>query len=45
MPARFAAVGDLHADIDDHPYPLATLLAWAARDEREGAEGPPEDAG
>jgi DNA ligase D len=44
MPARFAAIGDLHADIDDHPYRLDTLLEWAARDEREGAEVPPEDA-
>ena len=41
MPARFAALGDLHADIDDHPYPLATLLEWAERDERAGAEAPP----
>jgi DNA ligase D len=45
MPARFAAVGDLHADIDDHPYRLDTLLEWAERDERQGAELPPEDAG
>jgi DNA ligase D len=45
MPARFAAIGDLHADIDDHPYRLDTLLEWADRDEREGAEVPPEDAG
>src|SRR4051795_8027780 len=44
MPARFAAVGDLHSDIDDHPYRLDTLLAWAERDERSGAEVPPEDA-
>jgi DNA ligase D len=43
MPARFAAIGDLHADIDDHPYRLDTLLEWAERDEREGAEVPPED--
>ena len=42
MPARFAEVGDLHADIDEHPYRLDTLLEWAARDEREGAEPPPE---
>ena len=42
MPARFAQVGDLHADIDQHPYRLETLLEWAARDEREGAEAPPE---
>jgi DNA ligase D len=45
MPARFAAIGDLHADIDDHPYRLDTLLEWAERDEREGAEVPPEDGG
>jgi DNA ligase D len=44
MPARFAALGDLHADIDDHPYRLDTLLEWAERDEREGAEVPPEEA-
>jgi DNA primase len=43
MPARFAALGDLHAAIDDHPYRLDTLLEWAARDEREGAESPPEE--
>ena len=29
-------IGDLHADIDDHPYPLDTLLEWADRDERHG---------
>jgi DNA ligase D-like protein (predicted polymerase) len=44
MPARFAALGDLHGDIDDHPYRLDTLLEWAERDEREGAEVPPEEA-
>jgi DNA ligase D len=44
MPARFATLGDLHADIDDHPYRLGTLLEWAERDEREGAEVPPEEA-
>jgi len=43
MPARFASIGDLHADIDDHPYPLDTLLEWADRDERDGAETPPAD--
>lgn len=41
MPARFAALGDLHADIDDHPYALDTLLEWAERDERTLAEPPP----
>ena len=43
MPARFAELGDLHADIDDHPYRLDTLLEWAERDERAGAEAPPEE--
>jgi DNA primase len=42
VPARFAALGDLHADIDDHVSDLAPLLEWAARDEREGHEIPPE---
>ncbi len=42
MPKRFAEVGDLHADIDQNPYSLNTLLEWAARDDRDGAEAPPE---
>ncbi|NYG56047.1 non-homologous end-joining DNA ligase [Nocardioides perillae] len=53
VPARYAELGDLHADIDDHPFDLAPLLAWAERDERDdprdpgdpdapaGEEGPP----
>ncbi len=44
MPARFAEIGDLHADIDDHAYPIDTLLEWAERDERDGRDVPPEDA-
>ena len=36
MPARFAAVGDRHADIDRHPGSLASLLDLSARQEREG---------
>jgi len=36
VPARFAELGDLHADIDSTPYDLSTLLEWAARDEAEG---------
>jgi DNA ligase D len=40
MPARFAELGDLHADIDDHVFDLAPLLEWADRDERDGAEPP-----
>lgn len=35
VPARFAALGDLHAGIDDVAYSLETLLEWADRDERE----------
>ena len=42
VPARFAELGDLHADIDAHPFDLAPLLAWADRDEAAGAEVPPE---
>jgi len=44
VPARFADLGDLHADIDDHPYALDTLLEWAERDERTGkAPAEPSD--
>ncbi|UMP04445.1 non-homologous end-joining DNA ligase [Amycolatopsis sp. EV170708-02-1] len=32
VPARFAELGDLHADIDDTAYSLDTLLEWADRD-------------
>ena len=42
VPARFAALGDLHGDIDDHVYDLGPLLEWARRDERAGQETPPE---
>ena len=45
VPERYAGLGDLHADIDDHPFDIAPLLAWAARDEAEGAEVPPEPEG
>ena len=40
VPARFAALGDLHSGIDDTPYSLQTLLQWAERDERDGANDP-----
>ncbi|MGI8695601.1 MAG: non-homologous end-joining DNA ligase [Mycobacteriales bacterium] len=39
MPARFADVGDLHADIDEHAYGIEHLLEMAARDERDRALG------
>ncbi|WP_026424063.1 non-homologous end-joining DNA ligase [Actinokineospora inagensis] len=42
VPARFAALGDLHAGIDDTVFGLEPLLEWAERDERAGAEDPGE---
>ncbi len=42
MPARFAEIGDLHADIDNHPFDITPLLEWAERDEAAGAEPAPE---
>jgi DNA ligase D len=42
VPRRFAALGDLHADIDDHVFDIAPLLEWAARDEAAGQEASDE---
>lgn len=42
VPPRYAELGDLHAGIDDAVFDLTPLLEWADRDEREGAEVPPE---
>ena len=42
VPERYAAKGDLMEGIDDTAHRLDTLLEWAARDERDGAETPPE---
>ncbi|KAB7743615.1 ATP-dependent DNA ligase [Nostocoides sp. F2B08] len=42
MPDRFAEVGDLHADIDEHPFDIAPLLEWADRDEAAGAAPAPD---
>ncbi|HEY5031936.1 MAG TPA: non-homologous end-joining DNA ligase [Actinomycetes bacterium] len=39
MPARFAAVGDRHATIDDVSHDLTPLLEWYERDERDKGEG------
>jgi DNA ligase D-like protein (predicted polymerase) len=36
MPARFAAIGDRHAAIDEHPCSLEPLLELSARQEAEG---------
>ncbi len=44
VPARYAELGDLHAGIDDSVFEIDELLEWAARDERDGAEDPPESA-
>jgi DNA ligase D len=35
VPARFAALGDLHEGIDDAVFSIDTLLEWAERDERD----------
>jgi len=43
MPARFAELGDLHADIDQHVFDLQPLRDWADRDERDGAGIVPEE--
>lgn len=46
MPGRYAEVGDVHADMDDHAFGLEAALDLAARDEREHGLGdlpyPPE---
>lgn len=42
VPGRFAALGDLHAGIDDAVFDISPLLGWADRDEAEGRETPPE---
>jgi DNA ligase D-like protein (predicted polymerase) len=36
VPARFARIGDRHADMDRHPGSLMALLELSARHEREG---------
>ncbi len=36
MPARFAAIGDRHAEINAHPCSIEKLLEMSSRDEREG---------
>jgi len=42
MPARYAELGDLHADIDEHVFDIQVLREWADRDERDGVETPDE---
>ncbi len=36
MPARFAELGDLHAEIDEAICDLGVLLEWVEREERAG---------
>jgi DNA ligase D len=36
VPERYATLGDLHADIDDHVFDLEPLREWADRDEAAG---------
>ena len=40
VPQRFAALGDLHAGIDEAVFSLDQLLEWADRDEQEGVADP-----
>ncbi|GAB2808639.1 hypothetical protein GCM10027073_46700 [Streptomyces chlorus] len=46
MPARFAELGDVHADMGDHRFSLEPLLELARRDEHDHGLGdlpyPPE---
>ncbi|MEO5981064.1 MAG: non-homologous end-joining DNA ligase [Pedococcus sp.] len=44
VPERFAELGDLHAGIDEAVFDIDSLVEWAERDERDGAQDPPETA-
>ena len=39
MPARFAALGDVHEGIDEAVWSIEPLLDWADRDERDRGLG------
>jgi DNA ligase D len=41
MPARFEALGDVHAGIDDAVWDIEPLLEWADRDESSGVGDAP----
>ena len=41
MPARFARIGDRHAEIDSHPCSLEALLDLAERHQKEGLSDAP----
>jgi DNA primase len=42
VPARFAALGDLHQGIDEAVFSMDPLLDWAERDEFAGVEEVPD---
>jgi DNA ligase D len=42
VPARFADLGDLHADIDSSAFSIAPLLEWADRDARDTGQDVPD---
>lgn len=42
MPERFARLGDIHRNIDDHPFSVEPLLEWADRDNLDGEAEPEE---
>ena len=44
MPARYAEIGDLHAGIDQQVFDIEVLRQWADRDERDGADGVPDES-
>ena len=43
VPARIAAIGDLHQGIDDAVFSLESLLEWAKRDDASGVPDPGGD--
>jgi DNA ligase D len=44
MPDRYDQLGDLHHDIDDHPFDISELLEWADRLDAEGTSEPSDAA-
>jgi DNA ligase D len=44
MPARYDQLGDLHHDIDDHPFDISELLEQADRLDADGTSEPSDNA-
>jgi DNA ligase D len=44
MPARYGQLGDLHHDIDDHPFDISELLEQADRLDADGTSEPSDTA-